>query len=59
VSLNLLQKTGEHLPLGCERSWEAWPVVGQMFLRPAEPLATGRFTFAEKRKQPQETWSCS
>src|SRR2546422_5699186 len=28
--LNRLQKTGEQLPLGVRRSWEAWPMLGKM-----------------------------
>src|SRR5216683_1363462 len=47
-SLSRLQKPGEHLPVGVGRCWEAGPMVAKMFLRPAEPLATGHFTFAEK-----------
>ncbi len=30
------------------RRWKAGPMVAKMFLRPAEPLATSHFTFAEK-----------
>ena len=47
-SLSRLQKSGEHLPVGVGRCLKAWPVVAKMFLRPAESLATGYFTFAEK-----------
>jgi len=36
------------LLLGFGGSWEAWPVVAQVFLRPAEPLPAGYFTFAQK-----------
>jgi hypothetical protein len=43
-----LLKAYQHPPLGFGRSLEAWPMVSQMFLRPAEPLATGHLTFAEK-----------
>jgi len=43
-----VEKTGEQLPVRFGRSWETWSMVGKMFLRPTEPLATGRFTLAEK-----------
>src|SRR5262249_13357426 len=46
--LHRLKKTGEQLLLGFGGSWEAWPVVAQVFLRPAEPLPAGYFTFAQK-----------
>ncbi len=47
-SIHCPQKTGEQVLLGFGRGWEAWPVVAQMFLRPAEPLPAGHFTFAQK-----------
>ncbi len=48
MTLSRLQKPGEHLPVSFGRSWKAWPVISQMFLGPAEPLATGHLTLAEK-----------
>jgi len=48
ISLSRVEKTSEQLPVSFGRSWETWSMVDQMFLRPAEPLATVRFTLAEK-----------
>src|SRR5216683_3010850 len=47
-SLSRPQKPCEHLPVGVGRCRKAWPMVAKMFLRPAEPLATAHFTFAEE-----------
>src|SRR5262249_49628852 len=44
TSLRRLEEPAEHLPVGPGRGREAWSMLAQMFLRPAERATTGRFT---------------
>ena len=47
ATLSRLQKPGEHLLVGFGRGREAWSMLSQMVLRPAERAATGRFTLVK------------
>src|SRR5260221_1529843 len=47
TTLSRLQKAGEQLLMDVWRGREAWSMLSQMVLRPAERPATGRFTLAK------------